>query len=89
MRRGRPRKDGSGDATDIHIIMQLRKTITLSEHNIEFRNGDKLVVKASEGAIILNEYDKLDNYQKFDYQDYISFSKENFQKSLQNLLITL
>lgn len=78
MRRGRPRKDGGGDATDIHIIMQLRKTITLGEYTIEFRNGDKLLVDSTLGNKICSHYSDLNNQDKFDFQDFISASKENF-----------
>jgi hypothetical protein len=80
MRRGRPSKNNDDDKTDQHIIMQLRKAVLLNgQKQVEFRNGDTSFVSPEIAMKIISQYSNLDRpAQKETFQDYISYSLEQF-----------
>ena len=86
MRRGRPRKDGLGDNTDKHIIMQLRKTVILNGQNfVEFRNGDKKQINPAQAVDICEAYSRMHIDGKFRFQEDISASIEGFNEGLRKV----
>lgn len=64
--RGRPRKDGAAtaeeDSADTHILMQLRKTITLrGAKPVKFHNGETYGIHPSHAYKALDKYAKMKN----------------------------
>ena len=83
MRRGRPRKDGGGDQTDQHIIMQLRKSIILNGQNfVVFRNGDQKQITEFMAMEVCDYYAGLGLQDKFKFQDEISESHDKFIETI-------
>lgn len=83
MRRGRPSKNPSTDeATDQHIIMQLRKVAILNgQKKVEFRNGDTSYVHPDVAVKLIAQYNAMDRPSaKAEFQDFISFSLEQFSQ---------
>lgn len=80
-RRGRKRKDPNfiEDATDQHIILQLRSAIDLKEKLITFKNGDTLVVKASEAESLVSKYMDSSNQEKLVMQEILFESADSFR----------
>lgn len=95
--RGRPKKnaDGEDEQGREHIIMQLRKAVSLrGQHNVEFANGDKVKVPASHAIKALNKHkeargaDNKDKLQaKYDHShgSLIDSLKESARASLRNV----
>lgn len=84
MRRGRPRKYGiETNFTDKHLIFELKKSIVLSNHLIEFRNGDKAEVSNDSANYILDTYISLVYPRsKQIFQEFAGQSLENFNKTI-------
>lgn len=64
--RGRPRKDGTAaaeeDSSDGHILMQLRKTITLrGQKPVKFHNGETYGIHPKHAYHALDKYSKIKN----------------------------
>ncbi len=95
--RGRPKKnaDGEDEQGREHIIMQLRKAVSLrGQHNVEFANGDKVKVPASHAIKALNKHkeargaDNKDKLQaKYDHShgSLIDSLKESARASLRDV----
>lgn len=83
MRRGRPSKNPQNeDATDQHIIMQLRKAALLNgQKKVEFRNGDTAYISPETAVKVIAYYNNLPRpSDKAEFQDYISYSFEWFSQ---------
>ena len=86
MRRGRPRKDGLGEQSDVHIIVQLRKSVILNGQNfVEFRNGDRIQIDPSAASNICEAYSGMHNEGKFKFQEDISASLVAFKEGLRKV----
>lgn len=82
MRRGRPSKNSDDDKTDQHIIMQLRKVALLNgQKMVEFRNGDTAFISPEVAVRVIAQYNAFERpAEKSDFQDYISYSIEQFSQ---------
>ena len=84
-KRGRPKVNpDTGEDEKEHIIMQLRKAVSLNGKKVvEFDNGDSVPVKASHARIALSKhFKKRTAFEKSDYQNKLSKSHGSFKAAL-------
>lgn len=80
-RRGRKRKDVThvDDATDIHIIMQIKSAADLDyDKKLVFKNGDEVYITKEIAADLLQYYESLKPEDKQAWQWYVFESMRNF-----------
>lgn len=89
-RRGRPPKSGVRKSDDMeagkHIVMQLRKSVSLrGQHPVEFKDGKTVKISSADASKALNTHNKLRTpAEKETFMNKLHHSHDSFKKALKD-----